>query len=140
MVDRVVQQRWTMSAAAAVVSERTCSTWIARSDRAGTRRKTVGRDDVHVAIDDCTRLAYAEVLGDDNATTAAACLGRAIECFARHGVIVDAIACRLHNIRHLRTRTYRPQTNEQRHKAAKNTSASVANAPGGVLNLAYSRF
>src|SRR3954451_5228848 len=91
MVDRVVQQRWTMSAAAAVVSERTCSTWIARSDRAGTRRKTVGWDDVHVAIDDCTRLAYAEVLGDDNATTAAACLGRAIECFARHGVIVEAL-------------------------------------------------
>jgi transposase InsO family protein len=97
-----------------------------RTDRAGTRRKTVGWDFVHVAIDDCTRLAYAEVLGDEKATTAVAFLGRAIEFFARHGVTVEAlmtdngsayragihaIACRLHHIRHLRTRAYRPQTN-----------------------------
>ena len=32
------------------------------TDRAGKRRNTVGWDYVHVAIDDCTRLAYAEVL------------------------------------------------------------------------------
>ena len=33
-----------------------------RTDIGGVRRKTVGWECVHIAIDDCTRLAYAEVL------------------------------------------------------------------------------
>jgi len=97
-----------------------------RTDRAGTRRKTVGWDFVHVAIDDATRLAYAEVLADEKATTAIAFLKRAAEFFARHGITVrrlltdngspyrsaiHAIACRTLGIRHLRTRPRRPQTN-----------------------------
>ena len=40
-----------------------------RSDRSGTRRKLVGWECVHVAIDDCSRLAYAEVLPDEKAST-----------------------------------------------------------------------
>ena len=43
-----------------------------RTDKEGRRRNTVGWDYVHIAIDDCTRLAYAEVLGDEKATTAIA--------------------------------------------------------------------
>jgi hypothetical protein len=43
-----------------------------RTDAAGVRRHTVGWEFVHIAIDDCTRLAYAEVLGDEKATTAIA--------------------------------------------------------------------
>jgi hypothetical protein len=39
-----------------------------RSDRSGTRRKVVGWEYVHIAIDDCTRLAYAEVLPDEKAS------------------------------------------------------------------------
>src|SRR5437763_10229999 len=35
-----------------------------RIDGEGKRRNTVGWDCVHIAIDDCTRLAYAEVLPD----------------------------------------------------------------------------
>jgi transposase len=35
------------------------------TDRAGVRRKTVGWEFVHVCVDDATRLAYAEVLGDE---------------------------------------------------------------------------
>src|SRR3954470_23228560 len=35
------------------------------TDREGRRRNTVGWDFVHVAIDDATRMAYAEVLGDE---------------------------------------------------------------------------
>jgi transposase InsO family protein len=81
---------------------------------------------VHIAIDDCTRLAYAEVLSDEKALTAVAFLKRAIEFFARHGITVErlltdnggayrstihAIACHTLGIRHLRTRAYRPQTN-----------------------------
>jgi transposase InsO family protein len=95
-------------------------------DALGTRRGTAGWDYVHIAIDDCTRLAYAEVLPDERAATAIAFLRRALEFFERHGIAVErvltdngsayrstmhAIACRALGIRHLRTRPYRPQTN-----------------------------
>ena len=97
-----------------------------RRDLEGVDRCVIGWDYVHVAIDDYSRLAYAEVLGDEKATTAIAFLGRAVEFFGRHGVQVEqlitdngspyrstahAIACRALGIRHLRTRPYRPQTN-----------------------------
>jgi transposase len=39
------------------------------ADAAGVRRKTVGWEYVHVAIDDATRLAYVEVLTDEKAPT-----------------------------------------------------------------------
>jgi transposase InsO family protein len=96
------------------------------TDKAGVVRRTVGWEFVHVCVDDATRLAYAEVLGDERATTAAGFLRRAVRFFARHGVTVErvptdnggayrsavhAIACRALGIRHLRTRPYRPQTN-----------------------------
>jgi transposase InsO family protein len=96
------------------------------TDAAGVLRQQVGWDCVHIAIDDATRLAYAEVLADEKAETAVAFLGRAVEFFSRHGlrcerVITDngspyiskahAIACRQLGLRHLRTRPYRPQTN-----------------------------
>ncbi|HEX8743740.1 MAG TPA: IS481 family transposase [Thermoleophilaceae bacterium] len=97
-----------------------------RSDVHVRERKAIGWDFVHVAIDDCTRLAYAEVLGDEKATTAIAFLRRAIAFFRRYGIRVEriltdngsayrssvhAIACRTLGVRHLRTRPYRPQTN-----------------------------
>jgi transposase InsO family protein/transposase len=97
-----------------------------RTDAAGVRRKAVGWECVHIAIDDCTRLAYAEVLSDEKATTVVAFLRRAVAFYARHGMnveqlltdngagyrsLVHAIACRTIGIRHLRTRPYRPQTN-----------------------------
>jgi transposase InsO family protein len=92
----------------------------------GRRVGDAGWEFVHVAIDDCTRLAYAEVLADEKATSAIAFLRRAITFFARHGITVErlltdngsayrsaihAIACRALHIRHLRTRPRRPQTN-----------------------------
>ena len=95
-------------------------------DAAGTRRRKAGWDFVHIAVDDTTRLAYAEVLSDEKAATAADFLRRAVAFFARHGVtvervltdngspyisVVHAIACRALGIRHLRTRPRRPQTN-----------------------------
>jgi hypothetical protein len=97
-----------------------------RTDAEGARRNTVGWEFVHIAIDDCTRLAYAEVLADEKATTAIAFLARAIAFFARHAMTVEqlltdngsayrstvhAIACRALGIKHLRTRPRRPQTN-----------------------------
>jgi transposase InsO family protein len=96
------------------------------TDAAGRRRRQVGWEFVHIAIDDCSRLAYAEVLADEKATTAIGFLRRAVAFFERHGIRVErlltdngsayrstvhSIACRALGIRHLRTRPYRPQTN-----------------------------
>jgi transposase InsO family protein len=95
-------------------------------DREGIERKMIGWEYVHIAIDDATRLAYAEVLSDERASTAIAFLRRALAFFKRHGMqvrelltdngsayrsAVHAIACRTLGIRHLRTRPRRPQTN-----------------------------
>ena len=41
-------------------------------------RDRLGWEFVHVAVDDCTRLAYVEVLADEKATTVAGFLGRAV--------------------------------------------------------------
>jgi len=96
------------------------------TDLEGRRRNTVGWSYVHIAIDDATRLAYAEVLADEKATTAVAFLTRALLFFTQRGIAVErvmtdngsayrsavhALACRALGIRHLRTRPYRPQTN-----------------------------
>jgi transposase InsO family protein len=54
-----------------------------RRSRHGTR---VGYDYVHCAIDDHTRLAYAEIHPDETTTTCAAFLTRAATWFAAHGI------------------------------------------------------
>jgi transposase/transposase-like protein len=97
-----------------------------RRDSDGIERRIKGWDYVHIAIDDATRLAYAEVLPNEKATTAIAFLHRAVAFYKRHGMTVHelltdngsayrsavhAIACRALGIRHLRTRPRRPQTN-----------------------------
>src|ERR1039457_2538081 len=56
-----------------------------KRDASGVTRSTVGWECVHIAIDDATRLAYAEVLPDEKATTAIAFLRRAIAFYQRHG-------------------------------------------------------
>jgi transposase InsO family protein len=96
------------------------------ADGDGMRRRTVGWEYVHIAVDDFSRLAYAEVLPDEKATSAIAFLRRARAFFARYGVPVErvltdngsayrshvhALACRALGISHRRTRPYRPQTN-----------------------------
>src|SRR5215211_1337115 len=62
-----------------------------RKDAHVRERKAVGWDYVHVAIDDATRLAYAEVLPDEKASTAIAFLRRAITFFARYGMTVEEL-------------------------------------------------
>jgi transposase-like protein len=111
------------------------------TDKAGTRRNTVGWDHVHVAVDDATRLAYAEVLSDEKAITAIGFLTRAIAFFQRHGITVErvltdngspyrstvhAIACRTLGVRHLRTRPHRPQTNGKAERFIRTMLASWA--------------
>jgi transposase InsO family protein len=94
--------------------------------RDGRRTGAAGWEFVHVCVDDATRLAYVEVLGDEKATTAGAFLKRAVAFYAAHGISVQrvmtdngpayrsaihAFACRTLGLRHLRTRAYRPRTN-----------------------------
>jgi len=89
-------------------------------------RRVVRWEYVHVCVDDATRLAYVEVLSDEQATTAVGFLRRAIAFYAAHGITVErvmtdngpaylstlhAFACRAIGLRHLRTRPYRPRTN-----------------------------
>jgi transposase InsO family protein len=96
------------------------------TDAAGKRRALIGWEFVHVAVDDYSRLAYAEVLTDEKASTAIGFLHRAVAFFARHGIDVERvmtdngspyissthrIACTELGIRHLRTQPYRPRTN-----------------------------
>lgn len=82
---------------------------------------------LHIAIDDRTRLAYAELLPDEKGPTAAAFLRRVAAFFSRHGirrierVISDngspyissdfRAAVAALGARHLRTRPYTPRTN-----------------------------
>ena len=90
------------------------------------RYRGIGWDYVHVAVDDATRLAYAEELVDERGQTAAGFLERALAFFAGRGIAVqrlltdngscylslafrDAVAGR--GLVHWRTRPYRPQTN-----------------------------
>jgi transposase len=96
------------------------------TDLDGHVRTTIGWEYVHIAVDDYSRLAYAEVLDDEKAATAIGFLRRAVVFYRRHGITVErlltdngacyraslhALACRRLGIRHLRTRPYRPQTN-----------------------------
>jgi transposase InsO family protein len=96
------------------------------SQNRGSRRGPGGYECVHVCVDDCTRLAYVEVLPDEKATTAIGFLGRAVAFYRAHGVrvqrlmtdngsayrsAVHALACRRLRIKHIRTQPYRPQTN-----------------------------
>jgi transposase InsO family protein len=90
------------------------------------RRRGAGWDFVHVAIDDASRLAYAEVLVNEHGDTSAAFLARAVAWFRRMDIRVREVltdngsgyisacfglACTRLKIQHLRTRPYRPQTN-----------------------------
>jgi len=90
------------------------------------RYRGIGWNYAHVAVDDATRLAYAEELPDERAETAVAFLERALAFFAAHGVearrlLTDngscyrshlfAAAAEKHGLRLWHTRPYRPQTN-----------------------------
>jgi transposase InsO family protein len=59
-----------------------------RRDRGGDR---IGFDYVHAAVDDHSRLAYAEIHPDEKGTTCAAFLARAAQFFAAHGITVREV-------------------------------------------------
>jgi transposase InsO family protein len=83
-------------------------------------------DFVHAAVDDRTRLAYAEILPDERQETASGAICRALGFFAGRGVHVERVltddgscyrsrefgrALAGAGVAHRRTRPYRPQTN-----------------------------
>jgi transposase InsO family protein len=59
-----------------------------RQARYGTR---VGYEYIHAAIDDHTRLAYAEIHPDETAETCAGFLRRAAAWFAAHGIVIERV-------------------------------------------------
>ena len=96
-------------------------------DRRSQDRVPDGVDYVHAIVDDHSRLAYAEIHPDARAKTAAAFCERALAFYASHGIAVrrlmtdsawaytrgrafrELLAQR--EIKHLRTKPYRPRTN-----------------------------
>ncbi len=60
-------------------------------DRRRDRARKLGFDYVHVAVDDHSRLAFAQVLPDEKGTTCAAFLTAAAEFFAQHGVAIRGV-------------------------------------------------
>lgn len=90
-----------------------------------TKRGKIGYWFIHNAVDDCTRLAYSELLADERKETAAAFWQRANAYFESVGITVKRVltdngscyrsqlfATTLGDaIKHKRTRPYRPQTN-----------------------------
>jgi len=115
-----------------------------RSQRGRYQRRLQGRpawEYLHVAVDDFSRLAYAEVLADEKGTTAAGFLRRAVAFYRRYGIRVEAVitdngsayigvthalVCRRLKIRHLRTRPRRPQTNGKAERFIRTTLACWA--------------
>jgi transposase InsO family protein len=98
----------------------------ATGTRLGNRNRGAGWQYVHVCVDDTTRLAYVEILDDEKGATAVGFLSRAVAWFAAQGVAVRRVMsdngspyvshawaewCRAHQVRHVRTRPYRPRTN-----------------------------
>jgi transposase InsO family protein len=92
----------------------------------GHHNHKVGWEAVHVCVDDTSRLAYVEILPNETAETSVGFLQRAVSWFADHGITVERVMtdngapyvstrwarwCADHDIRHLRTRPYRPRTN-----------------------------
>jgi transposase len=89
------------------------------------RVRGIGWEYAHVAIDDASRLAYVEILPDQKGDTAVAFFARAKRWFARRRISIARVltdngsryvsrhfrqALKRQEIRHLRTRPYRPQS------------------------------
>ncbi len=120
----------------------------------GDRRRHsrgIGWEAVHVAIDDCTRLAYAEVLPDETKEVTAGFLTRALRYFARRGIHVArvmtdngsayrshlfAAVLAAHQVRHLRTRPYTPRTNGKAERFIRTLLAEWAYAQSYRTSLA----
>ena len=93
----------------------------------GKRRSTgAGWHFLHVAIDDHSRLAYAEILASEGGEACAAFLARALAWYQEQGIVVERVltdnagayrsrswrrVCARNRVRRRFTRPYRPRTN-----------------------------
>jgi hypothetical protein len=108
---------------------------LARFERVGHRitgdrrhgcSRGAGYEKVHVAVDDATRLAYVEVLPDEQKATTVGFLARAVGWFSQQGITCRRVlsdngsayrsgawrkACRALDLRPIRTKPYTPRTN-----------------------------
>jgi hypothetical protein len=182
LCERVLVDRWTLTpaASAAAASVRCARKWVSRyrvegerlpdrssahrprrRDATASGRGTIGWENVHTSpVDDHSRLAYAEALPDERASTAIAFLRRAIAFFANYAIRVErvltdngsadistihAAACRALATRHLPHPTATPPNQRQAERFIRTRLAGWANgaiyrsssertaAPGGWL-------
>jgi hypothetical protein len=95
-------------------------------DRRQGSSRGAGYEKVHVAIDDATRLAYVEVLADEQKATTVGFLARAVGWFSEQGITCRRVlsdngssyrsgdwrkACQALALQPIRTKPYTPQTN-----------------------------
>jgi transposase InsO family protein len=95
-------------------------------DRRQGCSRGAGYEKVHVAIDDATRLAYVEVLPDEQKATTVGFLARAVGWFSEQGITCRRVlsdngsayrsgawrkACKTLDLRAIRTKPYTPRTN-----------------------------
>jgi transposase InsO family protein len=96
-------------------------------DRTGqSNSRGVGWEFVHVAIDDHSRIAFAKIMGSERKRSATAFLKAAIAYYQSLGIKVERVmtdngscyksfafrrACKRLGLRHIRTKSYSPQTN-----------------------------
>jgi transposase InsO family protein len=107
------------------------------------RHRRIGWQHLHVAIDDHSRLAYAEVLAGRDADSCARFLSRALAWYAERGVAVERVltdnakayharawleATRQLGIERRHTRSYRPRTNGKAERFIQTLLAEWASA------------
>ncbi len=94
-------------------------------DRTLNRNRGIGWDAVHLAIDDHSRVSFAQVLPDEKAISCVLFLRQAVAYYASLGVRIERVmtdngtgyknqfraACEELGIHHIRTRPYTPKTN-----------------------------
>lgn len=98
-------------------------------DRHGqSRKRGIGWEFLHVAIDDASRLAFTAMMPGEKKESAVAFLDAAIAWFKPHGVVVQRVmtdngsaykskafakAIEAHGLKHKRTRPYTPKTTDE---------------------------
>jgi transposase InsO family protein len=94
-------------------------------DRTKNHNRGIGWDMVHLAIDDHSRVSFAQILPDEKAVSCVQFLRQAVAYYASLGVRIERVmtdngtgykntfkaACDELGIRHIKTRPYTPKTN-----------------------------
>jgi len=109
-----------------------------KTRRTGKLREVHGWEFVHVAVDDYSRLAYAEVLDDETAASAAGFLRRAVAFYRRYGITVERVLT--DNGRLLPRRPARPRLPASWHQTPAHPPLPAADKrQGGTLHPHHAR-